>query len=158
MDVTKPNIESDKTIPLIDVEATLETSQRYSMRVLVEAANPKNNVRMLDADLQGIFRGWCGDTMEIYLRLGGERIKEAAFMTDGGESAVACGSMLTKMLKGLSLATANKIKPEDLLNALGGLPPAKTHCATLTINALSKAISDLTEIEQEGDHPAVIDD
>ena len=156
--MTKPNIESDKAIPLINVEATPEASQRYSMRVLVEAANPKNQVRMLDADLQGIFRGWCGDTMEIYLRLDGERIREATFMTDGGESALACGSMLTKMLKGLSLATANKIKPEDLLNALGGLPPAKTHCATLTINALSKAISKKLENEREENHPAEIED
>ncbi len=120
---------------------------RYSMRVLVEAANPNNMGRMVDADAYGIIQGCCGDTMEIYLRLDAETIVEATFMTDGRESAVACGNMLTKMVKGRFLTAAGQIKPEELISALGGLPPAKTHCATLTVNTLAKAIANLREKE-----------
>ena len=55
----------------------------YSDKVIEEAHNPKNLGRMPEPDACGIVRGWCGDTMEIYLRLDRERIKEITFVTDG---------------------------------------------------------------------------
>ena len=79
--------------------------------------------------------------MGIYLRLNGNRIEEATFTTDGHESAVACGSMLTKMLRGMSLEEAGRITPEDLIAALDGLPKAKVHCANLTLNTLREAMA-----------------
>jgi len=96
---------------------------------------------MSDPDAYGIIHGCCGDTMEIYLRLDGDRIEEATFMTDGRESAIACGSVLTKMVRGMSFKEAGKIMPEDLIAALDGLPEAKVHCANLTLNTLREAIA-----------------
>ena len=113
----------------------------YPAKVIEEAAHPKNMHRMPDPDARGIIHGCCGDTMEIYLRLDGETIKEATFMTDGHESAIACGSMLTTMVGGRSMAAAGKISPEELMAALGGLPESKTHCARLTVNTLQEAIA-----------------
>lgn len=112
----------------------------YSDKLLEEAANPSNMRRMAEADTCGIIHGCCGDTMEIYLRLDSGTIQDATFMTDGGESAVACGSVLTKRLKGLSLAEAGQLSPGELIDALGGLPPTKIHCASLTLNTLGQAI------------------
>ncbi|MBC8253262.1 MAG: iron-sulfur cluster assembly scaffold protein, partial [Ardenticatenia bacterium] len=97
--------------------------------------------RVAEADDCGISHGCCGDTKEIYLRLDAETIKDATFMTDGSEPAVACGSVLTKLLKGMSLAEAGHVRPEELINALDGLPPVKTHCAKLTLDTLGKAIA-----------------
>ena len=71
----------------------------------------------------------------------GVLVEEATFATDGRESAVACGSMLTKMLRGMSLEEAGKITPEDLIAALDGLPRAKVHCANLTLNTLREAMA-----------------
>lgn len=114
----------------------------YSAKVREEASNPKNMECMVEADVCGIIHGCCGDTMEIYLQLDGERIKKATFMTDGREPAVAGGSVLTTIVQGMSLEEADKIRPADLIAALGGLPEAKTHCASLTVNALREAIAD----------------
>jgi len=113
----------------------------YSDKVIEEAHNPRNLGWMPEPDACGIVRGWCGDTMEIYLRLDRERIKEITFMTDGCGPSVACGSMLTRLVQGTSLEEAGKITPEDLLAALDGLPDENTHCAELAVNTLREAIA-----------------
>ena len=115
----------------------------YSDKVMEEAASPSNMRRMAEADACGIIHGCCGDTMEIYLRLDAGTIQDATFMTDGHESAVASASMLTRWVKGMSLAKAGQIRAEDLLTALNGLPLAKTHCATLAVNTLGQAIANI---------------
>ncbi len=114
---------------------------RYSERVIAEAAHPKNVGRLPGADAFGIFHGGCGDTMEIYLQLEGGRIKKATFMTSGQTSAIAAGSALTTMAQGLSLEQAGEIKADDVIEALGGLPKAKAHCAELMVTALREAIA-----------------
>jgi nitrogen fixation NifU-like protein len=83
---------------------------------------------MSDPDAHGIIRGCCGDTMEFFLRLERAKIEGVTFVTDGRESAIACASMLARMLKGLSLEEAGGIQPEKLAAALDGLPNAKEHC------------------------------
>jgi len=112
----------------------------YSAKVIAESSNPSNMGPMSEPDAHGIIHGCCGDTMEIFLRLDGDRIEEATFTTDGRESAIACASVLTKTVRGLSLGEAGKIRPEDVISALDGLPEAKVHCANLTVNTLRQAI------------------
>jgi nitrogen fixation NifU-like protein len=112
----------------------------YSAQVIEEAYHPKNLGCMAEPNAYACVRGWCGDTMEIYLRLDGERIKEVTFMTDGCGPTVACGSMLTAMVQGVSLDEAGKIKPEDLIAALDGLPEESVHCAELAVSTLREAI------------------
>ncbi|MBN1889962.1 MAG: iron-sulfur cluster assembly scaffold protein [Thermoflexales bacterium] len=118
------------------------TQVTYSARVFDEAAHPKNMRRVSDPDARGIIHGCCGDTMEIYLRLEGDWIKEASFMTDGHESAIACASVLTTMVREQSVEAAGKISPEALIESLGGLPECKTHCARLAVNTLREALDD----------------
>ncbi len=113
----------------------------YSARVMEEATNPRNMRRMPDPDAVGIIHGGCGDTMEIYLRLDADQIKAATFMTDGRESAIACANLLCTMVQGLSLKEAAQISADDLIEALGGLPEAKRHCARLTVNTLRSALA-----------------
>ena len=124
-----------------DCTDTVEQKEaRCSAKVIEESSNPSNMGPMSEPDAHGIIHGCCGDTMEIYLQLNWDRIEEATFATDGRESAVACGSMLTKMLRGMSLEEAGKITSQDLIAALDGLPKAKAHCANLTLNTLQQAI------------------
>jgi len=112
----------------------------YSEKVVQEFYNPSNVGRMPGPDARGIVRGWCGDTMEIYLRLDGGKIQAATFMTDGCGPTVACGSMLTRMVTGKSLEDADEILPEDLLEALDGLPEENVHCAELAVVTLHNAL------------------
>ena len=75
----------------------------YSAKVLEQVRNPQHLGRMEAPDAQAVLTGWCGDTMEIYLRLNGSTIQEAAFVTDGCGPSVACGNMLTTMVQGMAL-------------------------------------------------------
>ena len=113
----------------------------YSAKVIEEAHNPKNLGRVSKPDVYGIVHGWCGDTMEIYLRLNGHKIVEATFMTDGCGPSLACGSRLTTMVRGMSLEEAGKIRPENLIAALDGLPDESLHCAELAVSTLQEAIA-----------------
>jgi len=112
----------------------------YSDIVLREARNPKNMGRIEDPDLHGMVHGWCGDTMEIFLRVEDETIEEATFVTDGCGATLACGSMLTQMVTGMRLEKAEWVLPKDLINALQGLPEEHEHCAGLAISTLQNAL------------------
>jgi nitrogen fixation NifU-like protein len=61
-------------------------------------------------------------------------------MTDGCGATIACGSMLTSMIKGKSLDEAEAITEDDLIAALGGLPEENLHCAHLAIITLRDAL------------------
>jgi nitrogen fixation NifU-like protein len=115
--------------------------------VIEHAHHPRNWGRMDSADAHKIWRGPCGDTMEIYLRLdkvGSDEtiIRDISFVTDGCGPSVACGSMLTTMVKGKMLEEADMIESRDLLIALGGLPQENAHCAFLAVHTLQEAILD----------------
>lgn len=127
-----------------------DAQKTYSDKVIEEFCNPHNLGRMPNPDAHGLVHGWCGDTMEIYLRLNGEKIEQASFTTDGCGSTIACGSMLTRMVTGMSLEKASAVQPQDLLKALNGLPEANAHCATLAVNTLQNALSCARNAEPEG--------
>jgi nitrogen fixation NifU-like protein len=120
-----------------------QTRAIYSATVIEEASNPKHVGRMADADVHGLVHGWCGDTMEIYLRLQDDRIQEATFMTDGCGPTLACGSKLTSMIHGMSLDEASSITPQQLVDALDGLPDESLHCAELAVSTLQNALFNL---------------
>ncbi len=123
----------------------------YSDVVLREAHNPRNMGPITDADLHGIVHGWCGDTMEIFIRLDGETIEKATFVTDGCGATLACGSMLTQLVTGSRLEEAEWVLSEDLIEALEGLPEESLHCAGLAVSALQNALFNwrVGQIEQE---------
>lgn len=124
----------------------------YSDVVLHEAYNPRNVGAIADADLRGVVHGWCGDTMEIFIRLDGERIEEATFITDGCGATLACGSMMTQMITGMRLEEAEWVLPGDLIKALNGLPEESMHCAGLAVSALQNALFNwrVAQAEQQG--------
>ena len=117
-----------------------EARAYFSAKVVEEFSHPRNEGIMMEPDGSGHALGLCGDTMEIYLRLDGERIVKAAFITDGCGVTVACGSMLTQMVEGLSLEEAAAVTPEALTQALDSLPEDHAHCAVLAVNTLREAI------------------
>ena len=141
MEHRRKETDFDRLVAELQQQIVEQERALYSAKVIEEAHNPKNLGRMGGPDAYGIVRGWCGDTMEVYLRLNGARIEEATFMTDGCGPSVACGSMLTTMVGGMSLEEAGEIRPEDLIAALDGLPEESLHCAELAVNTLHEAIA-----------------
>ena len=89
----------------------------------------------------------CGDEMVIWLKIDKdtEKIKECKWQTFGCGSAIASTSMLSVMVQedgGMTVEEALKIKPQDILKRLGGLPNRKVHCSVLGDKALRAAIND----------------
>ena len=117
-----------------------ETRAIYGEEVLSRWKHPKFMGRMTDASSIGRVTGPCGDTMEIYLQLEGDRIQKASFFTDGCGSSVACGSVVAELAIGKEFDEAGLIGGDTILEVLKGLPEEERHCAYLAAEALQIAI------------------
>jgi len=131
-------------------ELTLADAKKiYSETTIEHAQNPRNVGNMNDADGFARVTGPCGNTVEIWLKVENDAIAEATFTTDGCETSIASGSMVTEMAKGKRISEALKISQSDVLSALDGLPEESEHCALLAANTLRKAIKDYLAIKKE---------
>ena len=86
----------------------------------------------------------CGDVLDIWLKVDKktERITDLKWKTFGCGSAISATSMFSVMVTengGITLAEALKIKPQDIMERLGGLPNRKIHCSVLMDKAFRKA-------------------
>jgi hypothetical protein len=72
----------DRFVEELQQEIIEQARAVYPDKVIEEFYNPKNLGRMSEPDARGIAQGRCGETMEIYLRLNGDRIEETSFVTD----------------------------------------------------------------------------
>lgn len=141
-------IESEKIKSNINAqnEGQPVSTQNYFSEIVMDLFHKKENMGTLeDPDAQGHFLGSCGDSMQIDLKMDGEEIRQARFMADGCGATIACGSMITKMACNKRIPDAQKISPDDLLEALGGLPDDHLHCAELAVMALREALIDAIE-------------
>jgi nitrogen fixation NifU-like protein len=101
---------------------------------------PRNMWRLSNADAHVRYTGPCGDTMEIWLRLSGNRVAKATFDTDGCAASIACGSAVTRLVQGLTVEQAYRINQEAVLKFVGGLPEVFEHCALLAATTLRMAL------------------
>lgn len=136
------NDELDELAENITLIMEGEDAKIYSEEVIAEFRNPSNIGRMAEADGQGVADGLCKDTMEICVKVRDGVITECTFFTDGCGATIACGSRLTRFVKGLRTDEAIQIRPRDLVSLLNGLPPDHEHCAALAIIALRNALRD----------------
>ena len=93
--------------------------------------NPKHFCRMDDADAHARVKGSCGDTMEIFLKLNGDRVTQASYVTDGCASSNVCGSFAAEAAIGRKADEVADITGESILNKLGNLSKEDEHCAFL---------------------------
>jgi len=130
----------DKFVSQLQNEILIAEQTIYSKKVIEEYNNPKNAGYLQNPDSKAVITGPCGDTMEIQLKVNNGKISQASFMTDGCGATIACGSIITGMVKGKHVDEAEKITDKDLINALDGLPEENLHCATLAVTTLQEAI------------------
>ena len=136
-------MDEDDFVKMVeDLQKKIEYEEEamYSQTVIREYRNPSNFGVIENPDALGEVKGPCGDTMKISLRIEDGKIRDACFWTDGCGATIACGSMLTKMIKGEALDGASAITSEKLTSALEGLPDEHMHCSKLAVNTLRKAI------------------
>ncbi len=115
----------------------------YSKKVMEHFMNPHNVGVIENADGYGkVGNPVCGDLMEIFITVKGDRIEDIRFRTFGCGSAIATSSMVTDLAKGKTLDEAMRITRDDVATELEGLPPRKMHCSNLAADALHEAIRD----------------
>ena len=119
----------------------------YSDTVKDHFTNPRNVLSGDESDFPADGRGQtgnikCGDQMLMLLKIENDVISDVRWKTYGCASAIASTSMLSEIIKGMNIGDAYKVKPEDLVQKLGGLPEYKIHCSVLGDKALRAAIDD----------------
>lgn len=122
------------------------SSWLYSDKVKEHFMNPRN-VMLDDEEFAYDASGKtgnikCGDEMIFYLKINPETltITDCRWKTFGCASAIASTSVLSEMIKGMSLDEAYNISNVDIMKELGGLPDNKVHCSVLGDKALQEAI------------------
>ncbi len=115
----------------------------YNQTVMDHFMNPRNLGDLKDADGVGeVGAAACGDIMKISLKIEDGKIKDARFKTFGCGSAIASSSMATELIKGRTIEEAMSFTNQEVVSALGGLPPVKIHCSVLAEEALKAALED----------------
>lgn len=89
----------------------------------------------------------CGDMMTMWMKVDPttERIIDLKWKTFGCGSAIAATSMYSVMLTengGLTVEDALKVRPQHIMERLGGLPNRKIHCSVLADKAFQKTAND----------------
>ena len=119
----------------------------YSDKVIDHYENPRNvgSFNKDDADIGTgmVVAPACGDVMKLQIKVDPITgiIQDARFKTYGCGSAIASSSLITEMVKGMTLDQAGSIKNSEIAEELA-LPPVKIHCSILAEDAIKAAVDD----------------
>jgi nitrogen fixation NifU-like protein len=138
----------------------MDLKDLYRDVIIDHNRHPRNFGRLEQADAHAEgFNPLCGDRLELYLALDGERISDLRFEGKGCAISVASASLMTETLKGRTRAEAQRYfdavhglltradytPPLDLgkLAALSGVRefPVRVKCASLCWHTLNAALA-----------------
>ncbi|MGC2330986.1 MAG: iron-sulfur cluster assembly scaffold protein [Candidatus Acidiferrales bacterium] len=110
----------------------------FNDTILAHFRSPHNPGDLLDATATvEVTNPVCGDVLRLSVRIENGQIAAARFKTQGCVAAIASSSVLTDILVGKSTGEARQITPQQISDALGGLPPATFHAAQLCADAVA---------------------
>lgn len=144
-------MESEPQTTISDVQSHNKKDEWFYTDIVKDHFfHPRNFMDASPTDFNGIGMVGspaCGDMMTIWIKVdsGSEQIKECKWKTFGCASAISATSMMSVMAtdgQGMKIDEALKLKPQDIIARLGGLPTRKVHCSVLGDKALRAAIND----------------
>ena len=128
----------------VEMESRLREKLRgiYSETTIEHIVHPHNTESLPDSDGFGALDSGCGENMKIWLRIRDDIVIDTAFWTNGCAATIACGSMVTDLIKGKTSLEALAITAQHIAHALVDLPEGNFHCAELAAHTLRMAIKD----------------
>jgi len=117
----------------------------YSGTVIDHFQNPRNIGAL--SDYNAYARSGdpeCGDYVELFflVREPGGLIDDVSFRVFGCAGAIASGSAVTELAKGMDIVEALTLTEGDVVTYLDGLPKEKRHCSITALAALKTALSE----------------
>ena len=113
----------------------------YSSELLDHFEHPRNPGKVVDPDVTVEFENpACGDILQLSLKLANGRIAEIRFLAKGCVPSMACGSVLTELVRGNTIEEAAALRREEVVRAVGGLPETSIHASHLAMDALAAAL------------------
>lgn len=120
----------------------------FSQTLLDHFQNPRNAGKLPQADaMVEVSNPVCGDVLQLAVAMEGKKIGEVRFLCRGCTTAIACGSLLTELVRGRDIAALKEITAEKLAQALGGLPEASYHAAQLTEDGLKALLAAIRKLD-----------
>lgn len=114
----------------------------YSDRLLDHFKNPRcSGVLPPPAVVVQVENPACGDILKLSARIESDRVVEAAFQVRGCTASIAAGSSLAEWLLGRSVKELPDFHEAVIDEALGGLPPASRHAATLCVDGVKSLLA-----------------
>ena len=123
----------------------------YSPQVLDHFEHPRNSGLLdhPDASVQ-VENPVCGDVLRLSAIIVDGRISGIKFLSQGCVPAIACGSAVSELAKGKTIAQANALTRGELMEMLGELPEASSHAVALAMDALRKLLKSLESTVTSG--------
>lgn len=122
--------------------------QTYSKKLMEHFKNPKFVKKIKNPSGVGEVGNLnCGDIMHLEIKVKNDKIEDIGFQTFGCPAALASSDVVCELVKGKTLEQAEKLKKDDIIQKLGGMPLIKIHCSVLGIDSLKRAIGDYRKNE-----------
>jgi nitrogen fixation protein NifU and related proteins len=124
---------------------------RYSPTLLEHFLNPRNAGLMREPDGVGAeeYEG-CGDLARFFLRVRQGRVSEVRSQTYGCGPTIAAASAASERVLGRTLEDVLSLKPQEVEEAVDGLPEDRKHAADVVAGALRAAALDVLRRQREG--------
>jgi nitrogen fixation protein NifU and related proteins len=113
----------------------------YSDTILEHFENPRNAGVLPKPDaLARVENPVCGDVLELAITVEDRRIQQSRFLAQGCVPLIACSSVLSEMIQGLTIDEAASIDVAQLLLRTGPLPQGSAHVADMAIQAVRQLL------------------
>lgn len=135
------DLEFDALVNKIQGEVFAEAQNALGEKGFDRWRNPKFCGIIDNAHGHARIKGSCGDTMQMFLLVDGDRVQRVSYLTDGCSSSSIAGSFTAELAMGRSLTEVLDMTGADVLNEIGTFPEAEKHCAHLAVTTLHEAIN-----------------
>jgi len=114
----------------------------YNATVMEHFLNPRNTGELSQPTHTAFVKNpVCGDQVKLTLRVADGKIVDARVKVFGCAAAIAASSALTELIIGKLVEEARKVRNQDVVDHLHGLPEYKIVCSVVAEDALKAAFA-----------------